>query len=122
MRTKLVSRAAQLAALIMIIMGLHAMGETEANAQAVLSAKGTITGIEAGWTDDSMAVWHSAPIVNPSNCKVANYGYATNPADPGHSLFHTVILSALLNKREVHIVVYGCIYEKPRIVGVKMLP
>jgi len=81
---------------------------------------GSVTTMEAGWAEDTMAVYHSAPIVNPGGCEVTTAGYATNPNDPGHSLFHTLILSAFLNRKEVNFLVQGCVYGKPRIISVSM--
>jgi hypothetical protein len=81
---------------------------------------GAVQQIEAGWAEDTMAVWHSAPIVNPDGCRVTSAGYATSPADAGHSLFHTVIMSAWLNRKEVMLRVAGCVYDKPRILSVSV--
>ena len=64
-----------------------------------------------------MAVTTTAPTVNPG-CAVLNAGYATNPADAGHSLHHAVLLAAFLNNREVQIIADGCIFDKPRIISV----
>ena len=90
-----------------------------AGAQSV-TAWGSVQRIEAGWAEDTMAVWHSGAMVNPSNCSVTTAGYATSPADPGHSLFHTVILSAWLNRKEVMLRIAGCVYNKPRIISVSV--
>ena len=49
-----------------------------------------------------------------------NGGYATNPADPGHSLFHTPLLSGFLNRKEVALLISGCAYGKPRVIAVKL--
>jgi hypothetical protein len=81
---------------------------------------GSVQELEAGWAQDTMAVRHSAPMVNPDGCPVTNAGYATNPADTGHSLFHTVLLSAFLNRKEVALLISGCVYSKPRIIAVKI--
>jgi hypothetical protein len=81
---------------------------------------GSVQELEAGWAVDTMSVRHSAPMVNPGGCRVTNAGYATNPADTGHSLFHTLLLSAFLNRKEVAILVSGCAFDKPRIIGVKI--
>ena len=79
---------------------------------------GSIKLMEAGWVEDTVAVHHSAPLLNPDHCKVEDGGYSTDPKDPGHSLFHTVLLSAFLNRKEVHLLISGCAYGKPRIIGV----
>lgn len=91
-----------------------------AMAQEAWSQYGAVQELEAGWVEDTMALRHAAPMVNPSGCSVTNAGYATNPADPGHSLFHTLLLSALLNRKEVAVLVSGCAYSKPRIIAVKI--
>jgi hypothetical protein len=84
--------------------------------------------ITPGWREDTMAVFHSSqPFVNPAGCQVTNGGYATDPAHPGHNLFHTVIMSAFLNKREVAILLEkplaegkGCIWGKPKIIAINV--
>ncbi len=81
---------------------------------------GSVQELEVGWIEDAMSVRHSAPIVNPGRCPVTAAGYATNPADRGHSLFHTVLLSAFLNRKEVSLGISGCIFSKPRVIGVKI--
>lgn len=73
--------------------------------------------IKTGWVVDSMAVFTQAPLANPG-CPVTNAGYATDPADSGHQLFHSVLLAAFINGREVQILANGCAFGKPRIIGV----
>lgn len=112
-----VKRTAQ----IMCVLGALLAGASHAQAQTpTYTPRGTIKTIEAGWSLETMAVWHSATMVNPSNCLVTNGGYATDPADTGRSLFHSVILNAFLNKREVQLVISGCAFNKPKIIGVKV--
>lgn len=83
---------------------------------------GTITWLEVGWTEDSMTIQHSSPnFVNPNGCPVAG-SYATDPKDPGHSLFHTVALSAFMNKKQVSLLIHGCVYGKPKIIAVGVRP
>jgi hypothetical protein len=79
---------------------------------------GSVQYIEAGWAQDTMAVTHSAPVVNPNGCSVTSAGYATDPTDPGRSLFHTVALAAFLNRKEVQLLISGCVFNKPRIIAV----
>jgi hypothetical protein len=81
---------------------------------------GSVTILGGGWVEDVMSVYHSAPIRNPTQCAVTNSGYSTNAADAGHSLFHTLLLSAFLNRVEVQLLISGCAYSKPRIVGVNL--
>lgn len=91
-----------------------------AQAAETYSDWGSVRSIETGWVLDTMAVSHSATMVNPDGCRVTNAGYATNPADPGHNLFHTVTLSAFLNRKEVRFLISGCVFDKPRIIGVSI--
>ena len=81
---------------------------------------GSVQELEAGWALDTMAVRHSAPLVNPDGCPVRDAGYATNPSDTGHSLFHTLLLSAFLNRKEVALLISGCVFDKPCIIAVKI--
>ena len=82
---------------------------------------GSITLISAGWALDTMAIYHSSPrIANPNGCAVTNGGYATDPADSGRGLFHTIALSAFLNRKEVAILVQGCAFGKPRVLGINI--
>jgi hypothetical protein len=105
---------------VICVMGALLAGVSHAQAQEpTYTKRGTITTIEAGWREETMAVWHSAAMIN-TPCTVKNYGYATDPADSGRTLFHTVILNAFLNKREVQLVVSGCVFGKPKIIGVKV--
>ena len=57
-------------------------------------------------------------LVNPGGCSVTAFGYATDPADPGHNLFHTMALAAFLNRKEVALTISGCAFNKPKIIGV----
>lgn len=79
---------------------------------------GSIQYIEAGWSQDTMAVVHSAAVVNPNGCRVTTAGYATDPADTGRNLFHTVALAAFLNRKEVQLLISGCVFDKPKIIAV----
>ena len=87
---------------------------------AQYTAWGSVQDLEAGWGDDAMSIRHSGAMVNPAACPVTNGGYATTPADPGHSLFHTLLLSGFLNRKEVALLISGCSYGKPRVIAVKL--
>ena len=70
--------------------------------------------------DDSDA---HAPASQSRGCTTTTYGYATATEDPGHTLFHTIAMTAFLNKREVQFLIAGpgsCSYGKPKIIAVKM--
>jgi hypothetical protein len=91
-----------------------------AQAATQYTAWGSVQDLEAGWADDTMSIRHSAAVVNPGACPISNAGYATAPADPGHSLFHTLLLSGFLNRKEVALLISGCVYGKPRVIAVKL--
>ena len=101
-------------------MTLSCLITQQAFAEPTYTAWGTIRELEAGWTVDSMSVSHSASVVNPSGCSVTTYGYATSPEDSGRSLFHTMLMSAFLNRKEVALLIDGCAYNKPKVISVKM--
>jgi len=90
-------------------------------AAPVFTPFGSVVALQAGWVDDQVLVFHSVnPMTNPDGCTVVTNGYITNPADPGHNLFHSMLLSALLNRREVAMVISGCFLDRPRIVSVSI--
>jgi len=79
---------------------------------------GLVQALQAGWTVDRTLVFHDKPMKNPSGCSLVTNGYIIDENAPGHNLFNTMILSALLNQREVAFVVTGCKEERPQIVSV----
>ena len=91
-----------------------------AQAATQYTAWGSVQELEAGWGEDTMSVRHSAPVVNPGACPITTAGYASSPADTGHSLYHTLLLSGFLNRKEVSLLISGCVYGKPRIIAVKL--
>lgn len=88
------------------------------------TASGAVNAIEAGWAADTMAVFHNAAFVNPAGCAVTNAGYATLPTDTGRDLYHTLLLSALLNGKRVQMLIHGtaCAFGKPRVIAVRLVP
>ncbi len=92
--------------------------KAQAQHLGILSEWGLVNVISVGW--GSMAVYHSAPLVNPDDCSVTNGGYTTNPNDPDHSLFHTILLNAFMNKKEVQLLIRDCVNDKPQIIGVNI--
>lgn len=81
---------------------------------------GAVVRLEGGWAQNTMTLNHAAPLVNPDACPTINAGYATSPDDAGHNLFHTVLLAAFLNRKEVSVLIDGCVFTKPRIVAVSV--
>lgn len=85
---------------------------------------GSVTSAEAGWAADAMSIVVTSPFINPAGCAVTNAGYATLPTDPGRNLYHTMVLSALLNGKRVQLLIHGtlCAFNKPRVIAVRMVP
>lgn len=89
-------------------------------AAATFTEFGFVNAMQAGWTIDRMLVFHSKPMINPGNCSLLTNGYIVDENAPGHNLFNTMILSALLNKREVAFVIDGCKEDRPVIISVSI--
>jgi hypothetical protein len=82
---------------------------------------GTLVALQGGWGVDRMLVFHSAPMVNADPpCGLLTNGYIVNESHPGHNLFNTMLMSALLNRREVTFVILGCFENRPQIVSVSI--
>ena len=77
---------------------------------------GYITQLRTGWIEDTMAVFTTAQVV--TGCGPTHEGYSTNPNDPGHKLFHAALLGAYFNNKRVQLLLRGCAFGKPRIIGV----
>lgn len=88
------------------------------------TAAASVLSLEGGWGTDAMSVAHNAPVVNPAVCAVQNAGYATLNTDTGRSLYHTLLLAAMLNGKQAQILIHGtlCAFNKPRIISVKIFP
>jgi hypothetical protein len=100
------------------------------------SAFGHITALETGRTEsvfrdpeNTMSVSLDVAFVNPgpgelggvgvfTPCKIADAGYALDPKDPAVTVHEAALLSAFLAGKKVRVVVNGCIFDKPRIIGV----
>lgn len=89
-------------------------------ADAVGTDWGKVLTLQSGWTIDRMLVFHSAPMKNPEGCSLTTNGYIIDENAPGHNTFNTLLLSALLNTREVSLVIQGCFENRPRIVSVSI--
>jgi hypothetical protein len=77
-----------------------------------------VVSLQAGWTVDRMLVFHGAQMKNPEGCSLTTNGYIIDESAPGHNTFYTLLLSAILNTRDVSLVIQGCFENRPRIVSV----
>jgi hypothetical protein len=81
----------------------------------------TVVALQGGWGIDRMLVFPAAPIVNANPpCSILTNGYIVNETHTGHNLFNTMLMSALLNRREVAFVISGCYQDRPQIVSVSI--
>jgi len=77
--------------------------------------------MQVGWVVDRMLVFHNTPaLTNPDGCPVINNGYIINETDAGRKTAYAMLLSALLNQREVAMVIDGCFQGRPRIISVSI--
>jgi len=81
---------------------------------------GTLVALQSGWVVDQMLIFHNAPLKNPDGCSITTNGYLTNTDHPGHTLFHTMLLTAIVSRREVQFVISGCRENRPQIVSVSI--
>ena len=91
---------------------------------------GHVSALETGWSQDTMSITldPTVPFLNgsvpllPNNiplpCTVTNAGYALDPADPGVKVHEAALLSALASRKWVRLVVLGCVFNKPKVIGV----
>ena len=89
-------------------------------ADAVFTDWGKVITLQAGWTVDRMLVFHGAEMKNPEGCSIVTNGYIIDESAPGRGSFYTLLLSALLNTRDVNFVIQGCFEDRPRIVSVSI--
>lgn len=59
-----------------------------------------------------------APAAVP--CRITNGGYALKPTDSGVKLNESVLLSAYLAGKTVSLFLDGCVFNKPRIIGIRV--
>lgn len=102
-----------------LVASLILVGPAKA-ADAVFTDWGKVVSLQAGWTVDRMLVFHGAQLKNPEGCSLVTNGYIIDENAPGHATFYTMLLSALLNSRDVALVIQGCFENRPRIVSVSI--
>ena len=113
------SRRRAVACLSALIATASLVSPTRA-ADPVVTDWSKVIALQAGWTVDRMLVFHGAAMKNPEGCSITTNGYIIDENAPGHATFYTLLLSALLNTRDVNFVVQGCFENRPRIVSVSI--
>jgi len=88
---------------------------------------GHVASLETGWSDNTMSIMldPSVPFVdNPhpfsvsGGCKITSAGYALDPKDPGINVHEATLLSAFVAHKKVRQLIFGCAYDKPRVIAV----
>lgn len=101
------------------VIALLASTATLANAAPTFTPWGRVTALQNGWVVDRMLVFQgNGALTNPDGCTIVNNGYIINETDPGRRTQYAMLLGALLNQREVAMVISGCFQNRPRIISV----
>jgi hypothetical protein len=94
----------------------HAQG-TPASTQV-----GSITGFGTCWSSDCYIISTSAPYMDNGCGGGASAQYATSPGAPGNTTIHATLLGAFLAGKKVGLVVQGCVFGHPQIIGIGVTP
>jgi hypothetical protein len=81
---------------------------------------GNITRLSGGWVNANLRVITDFAWTNPENCTYTD-GYMVDPADSGHELLSSILLSASMSRRRIQLTVDGCSQGRPRIIGVDIV-
>ena len=93
---------------------------SEAQATPVSTPSGNITLLAGGWVHANLRVKTDFAWTNPENCTYTD-GYMVDPADSGHELLSSMLLSASMSRRRIQLTIDGCSQGRPRIVGVDIV-
>ena len=96
------------------------MQMSPAQAAATSTGTGNITRLSGGWVNANLRVQTGFPWTNPESCPYSD-GYIVDPADSGHELLSSMLLSAFMSRRQVQLTMDGCSQGRPRIIGVDIL-
>lgn len=112
LRTKIAVAAATL-------LGLAGTMTGTADAAPTFTVWARVNSMQVGWVLDRMLVFHNtASLTNPNGCPITTNGYIINENDADRKTSYAMLLSALLNQREVAMVIDGCFDGRPRIISV----
>jgi hypothetical protein len=104
---------------MVVAVALLGSATTLADAAPQFTPWGRITTLQNGWVVDRMLVFQgNGALTNPDGCSLVTNGYIINEADAGRRTQYAMLLSALLNQREVAMVISGCFQNRPRIISV----
>jgi hypothetical protein len=78
-----------------------------------------VNALIGGWTSAGLRVQTSGAFFNPEGCAISD-GYFLDPTLPAAPLFWSMLLTAQSTGADVQFTMDGCIYSRPRIVGVAL--
>lgn len=111
-RTKFMVAAATMLALTGTMTGAS-------HAVPTFSPWARVLSMQVGWVVDRMLVFPNTPaLTNPDFCPITTNGYIIRETDPDRKTSYAMLLSAVLNQREVAMVIDGCFEGRPRIISV----
>lgn len=101
------------------VLGLAGTIIGPAHAAATFTPWARVNSMQVGWVVDRMLVFHNTPaMTNPNGCPITTNGYIINENDADRKTSYAILHSAVLNQREVSMVIDGCFEGRPRIVSV----
>jgi hypothetical protein len=100
---------------------LH-LPKVHAQASPASTQAGSITGFGTCWSAECVVLATNAPYVDNGCNGTATAQYATAPGAAGNSIIHASLLGAMLSGKKVALVVQGCIFGHPQIIGVGVAP
>jgi len=80
-----------------------------------------ITIIRTGMSFDRFGILTVAPVVNPGNCARPQDGYWTDSTQPGYHTYYAAALLAFAERATVEVVVFGCVADRPALVGLDIV-
>ncbi|KRA61839.1 hypothetical protein ASD79_06950 [Caulobacter sp. Root655] len=78
-----------------------------------------VNALVGGWTSAGLRIQTGGTFFNPEACAIQD-GYFLDPSLPAASLFWSMLLTAQSMGVDVQLTVDGCIYSRPKIIGVAL--
>jgi hypothetical protein len=104
------------------IMLLKPANKVHAQSSPAVTANGNFTGFGTCWSADCYVLSTNAPYVDNGCGGTATAQYATAPVAPGNTTIHATLLGAFLSGKKVALVVQGCVFGHPQVIGVGVAP
>jgi hypothetical protein len=103
-----------------ILLGSAAALTSPSTAAPAFSPWARVLSLQVGWVVDRMLVFPNTPsLTNPGACPIVTNGYILKETDPDRKTSYAMLLSAVLNQREVAMVIDDVCFEgRPRIISV----